>query len=74
MPYDRIDQLPPSLRETMPERALEAYRRAFNRAWERSSDPDVRRGAATREEVAHRAAWEAAQREVAASDGRSFER
>jgi len=56
MPYFTNDDLPPSVRNHLPEHAQEIYREAFNHAWEEySSDP-------RQEEIAHRVAWAAVKR------------
>lgn len=59
MPYDRISDLPESVRGHVPTHAQEIYKEAFNHAWEEYKDPGERRGDATREETAHRVAWAA---------------
>lgn len=59
MPYDRISDLPKSVRDNLPEHAQEIYQEAFNHAWVEYKDPDERRDDASREEVAHRVAWSA---------------
>lgn len=59
MPYDRIDQLPDSVRDNLPKHAQEIYKEAYNSAWEQYADPEDRRGDASREETAHRVAWSA---------------
>ncbi len=59
MPYDRIEELPDSVRNNLPEHAQEIYKEAFNSAWDQYADPDDRRGDASREETAHRVAWSA---------------
>lgn len=57
MPYDRLSDLPESVRDHLPKHAQEIYREAFNSAWDQYKDPDKRRGDATREETAHKVAW-----------------
>ena len=53
MPYIANNDLPPSVRNHLPEHAQDIYREAFNHAWdEYSSDP-------RQEEIAHRVAWAA---------------
>lgn len=53
MPYIANDELPPSVRNHLPDHAQDIYREAFNHAWkEYSSDP-------RQEEIAHRVAWAA---------------
>jgi len=59
MPYDRKSELPDSVRNNLPEHALDIYMEAFNNAWKEYADPDYRRGGDTREEVAHKVAWSA---------------
>jgi cation transport regulator len=57
MPYQRISELPESVRDNVPKHAQEIYKEAFNSAWAQYRDPDDRRGDASREETAHRVAW-----------------
>ncbi len=59
MPYDRIDELPESVRDNLPKHAQDIYKEAFNSAWDQYDDPDERRGDASREEMAHKVAWSA---------------
>lgn len=56
MPYATIGDLPPSLRQHLPEHAQEIFRAAFNTAF-RSHAGDPRQ-----EEAAHRIAWAAVKR------------
>jgi cation transport regulator len=63
MPYDKNSELPDSVRDNLPSRAQEIYRKAYNNAWETYKDPDKRRGDADREETAHRVAWAAVKKE-----------
>lgn len=63
MPYDDLDDLPDSVRNSLPKHAREIYREAFNSAWKQYADPDDRRGDASREEVAHKVAWSAVKQE-----------
>ena len=56
MPYQVIEDLPPSIRNHLPPHAQEIYLAAFNNAWERhAGEPD---GEAT----VHRIAWAAVKR------------
>lgn len=48
MPYDRLSDLPDSVRDHLPKHAQEIYRAAYNSAWD-EYDHD--------EERAHRVAW-----------------
>lgn len=59
MPYKNLSALPGSVRDHLPRHAQEIYLAAFNNAWEEYRDPGDRRGAASREEVAHKVAWAA---------------
>lgn len=59
MPYERKDQLPEPVRNSLPGHGQDIYLAAFNQAWERYRDPDKRRGGADRETAAHRVAWDA---------------
>jgi cation transport regulator len=52
MPYDSIDELPPSVGAHLPAHAREIYRAAFNSAWDGYADRGEKR-----EEIAHRVAW-----------------
>ena len=54
MPYQKIHELPDSVREHLPEHAQEIYRAAFNSAWEEYCHD---------EERAHRVAWAAVKHE-----------
>lgn len=68
MPYDRLSDLPDSVRDHVPKHAQEIYKEAFNSAWQHYKDPDDRRGDATREETAHRVAWAAVKDKYAKGD------
>ena len=59
MPYDRISELPASVRDNVPKHAQEIYKEAFNSAWDQYDEPGERRGGASREETAHKVAWAA---------------
>jgi len=59
MPYDNNSDLPDSVRDNLPAKAQEIYRKAFNSAWGEYSDPEDRKGDAGREETAHKVAWAA---------------
>ncbi|MBE0480927.1 MAG: ChaB family protein [Dehalococcoidia bacterium] len=59
MPYERVEDLPGSVREKLPEHAQHIYLNAYNSAWEEYKDPEERRGDASREETAHKVAWAA---------------
>jgi cation transport regulator len=59
MPYDRNEELPESVRDSLPKHGQEIYRKAFNSAWEQYDEPEERRGDRSREETAHAVAWAA---------------
>lgn len=59
MPYQRNADLPKSVQDNLPQHAQTIYREAFNHAFEEYSSPEDRRGDASREETAHRVAWNA---------------
>lgn len=53
MPYDRITELPDSVRDNVPKHAQEIYKEDYNSAWDEYKDPVDRRGNTSREETAH---------------------
>jgi cation transport regulator len=59
MPYERLKDLPDSVRDNLPKHAQEIYKEAFNSAWDQYDQPEERRGGASREETAHKVAWAA---------------
>jgi cation transport regulator len=59
MPYNNINELPPGVKDHVPEHGQEIYVKAFNNAWEEYKDPESRMGDASREETAHKVAWSA---------------
>ena len=59
MPYQKISDLPDSVKDNLPKHAQEIYMAAYNNAWEEYDEPEERRGDASREETAHRVAWAA---------------
>lgn len=59
MPYDRLSELPDSVRDNLPKHAQEIFREAYNSAWDQYVDPAERRGDDSREEVSHKVAWAA---------------
>jgi len=70
MPYDALEQLPESVRDTLPKHAQEIYLAAFNSAWDQYASPEDRRGDDSREEVAHKVAWAAVKKQYEKRDGR----
>lgn len=63
MPYDKLSDLPDSVRSNLPHHAQEIYRAAFNSAYAEYDKPSERRGNETREETAHKVAWSAVKKE-----------
>lgn len=63
MPYDKLSDLPASVKSNLPHHAQEIYRAAFNNAWQEYDQPSERRDNNTREQTAHRVAWGAVERE-----------
>ena len=68
MPYDKISELPDSVKDNLPKHAQEIYKEAFNSAWSEYDKPDERRGNASREETAHKVAWAAVKNEYEKDD------
>jgi cation transport regulator len=59
MPYADNSGLPPSVQRHLPEEAQDVYREVFNHAWRQyTGDP-------RQEEIAHRVAWAAVNRQYA---------
>jgi len=46
MPYKDVNELPESVRNSLPKHAQEIYLAAYNNAWEQYADPEKRRGTA----------------------------
>ncbi len=65
MPYNKLAELPDSVRDNLPKHAQEIYQAAYNSAWEQYDQPEERRGDASREETAHRVAWAAVKEKYA---------
>jgi cation transport regulator len=59
MPYRTNQELPDSVKNSLPSHAQDIYREAFDNAWSEYQDPAKRRGNESLEEVAHRVAWAA---------------
>ncbi|HET8818372.1 MAG TPA: putative cation transport regulator ChaB [Xanthomonadaceae bacterium] len=68
MPYDRITELPDSVRDNMPKHAQEIYKEAFNSAYAQYDKPSERRGDSSREETAHKVAWSAVKKDYEKGD------
>ncbi len=54
MPYDKVSDLPDSVRDNLPKHAQEIYQAAYNSAWDEYNHD---------EERAHRVAWAAVKRD-----------
>jgi cation transport regulator len=59
MPYETTEDLPPRVKDNLPEEAEKIFRAAYNSAWDEYADPEKRRGNESREEVANKVAWAA---------------
>jgi cation transport regulator len=59
MPFKTIQDLPPQVRQNIPQHAEEIFLGAFNSAWDQYDTPEERRSGAGREEVAFKVAWAA---------------
>lgn len=57
MPYQKMSDLPDSVKDNLPKHAQEIYMAAYNSAWEEYDEAEERR--ASHEETAHRVAWAA---------------
>lgn len=68
MPYDKVSDLPDSVKNNLPKHAQEIYKEAYNSAWDQYDDPEERRGDASREETAHRVAWSAVKKKYEKGD------
>jgi cation transport regulator len=61
MQYETVKELPATIRDVLPEKAKEIYRRAYNQAWE-EYDKDARMGL-NQPGLAHQQAWMAVKQE-----------
>lgn len=53
MPYDKLSELPDSVRNVLPTDAQEIYQSAYNSAWDQYADAKDRQKGRSREETAH---------------------
>lgn len=74
MPYDKLSELPDSVRDNLPKHAQEIYKEAYNSAWDQYDEPEERRGDASREETAHKVAWSAVKEEYEKGDDGKWRR
>lgn len=70
MPYDRLKELPDSVRDNLPKHAQEVYMAAYNNAWEEYKNAEDRKGDASREEVSHKVAWSAVKKKYEKKNGK----
>ncbi len=68
MPYKNRSALPDSVKDNLPAHAQDIYQEAYNSAWDEYKDPEERRGDASREETAHRVAWNAVKKSYEKND------
>jgi cation transport regulator len=64
MPYPTNQDLPASVRRSLPEHGQDIYREAFNHAWQTYA------GHPRQDEIAHRVAWAAVKKAYAKAGGR----
>ena len=62
MPYNRITELPDSVKDHLPKDAQQIYKEAFNHAWEEYANRD------DREATAHKVAWAAVKKKYVKRD------
>jgi cation transport regulator len=68
MPYNKVSELPESVKGNLPQHAQEIYQAAFNNAWDQYDEARERRGDNSREETAHSVAWAAVKRDYEKDD------
>jgi len=59
MPYNKVTELPDSVRNVLPEHAQDIYKEAFNSAFYEYKESSDRRDDSDRDETAHKVAWSA---------------
>ncbi len=60
MPYNKLSELPESVKNNLPKDAQEIYKEAYNSAFDEYSDPKDRKDqSSSQEETAHKVAWSA---------------
>lgn len=59
MPYSSNSKLPEGVQNVLPKHGQDIYREAFNNAFDQYKSASDREGDDTREEVAHKVAWNA---------------
>ncbi|MFC7044968.1 ChaB family protein [Halobacteriaceae archaeon GCM10025711] len=58
MRYESSNELPELVKDSLPRSAQETYLRSFNKSWAEYQPPSARRVDETREQTAHRYAWD----------------
>ena len=61
MRYETVKQLPATIRDVLPDKAKEIYRKAYNQAWEKFAKEDHR--GLNQQGLAHQQAWGAVKQE-----------
>jgi cation transport regulator len=74
MPYHSLAELPDNVKNNLPKHAQEIYKEAYNSAWDQYKDPEDRRGDASREETAHKVAWNAVKQKYEKGDDDKWHR
>ena len=59
MPYKKIEELPDSVKNHLPEHAQAIFKEAYNHAWDEYASPEDRRAGESQEAVASQVAWAA---------------
>lgn len=59
MPYEKKEDLPDNVKNSLPDHAQDIYLAAFNSAFDQYKDPSARNNDSSREETAHKVAWAA---------------
>ena len=68
MPYKTTEDLPDTVKGSLPSHASEIFLSAYNNAYENYKDPDDRKSGDSREEVAFKVAWSAVKRDYFKGD------
>jgi cation transport regulator len=58
MPYAHISERPHNVESVLPKHAQEIYLAVFNNAWDEYKNPEKRKTSESREEIAHKVAWQ----------------
>ncbi|MEQ8821740.1 MAG: putative cation transport regulator ChaB [Sumerlaeia bacterium] len=74
MPYNSRNQLPEAVQKHLPPHAQDIYKEAFNSAFDQYKSPKDRKGDASREETAHKVAWNAVKGKYSKGDDGNWHR